>query len=375
MKIAIAYDWLNQKYGGGEDTLFKIANLYPDADIFCLVYNPVKFSKYLKNRNIFTSRLQHFPKFMKKNPSLLLPFIPKAVQKLDFNGYDLVISVSSAWVKNISVPKGTKHICYCFSPARMLWDSWPGYLDTQKIGPFKLGPISKYCVTKTASRVRLWDFYSSQNVDTYIAISKYISARIKKYYKRDSIVVYPPVDLKKNIVISNSKKYYLVLSVLSRYKNIELVIDTFIKNGNDLIIAGDGPDKNRLEDIAKGHTNIKFLGRVSDNKKQSLYANAKAFIFPSIEDFGITPVEAMNEGTPVVALNGGGLRETVINKVTGIFFDHPTSNDLQQALNTLENTKFNPKNIREQANKFSKSKFEKDFKKTISLILQGKHNE
>ncbi len=371
MRVAITYDWLNQKVGGGEDTLFKIATLYPEADIFCLVYNQKKFSRYLNDRRIYTSNLQQYPSFMKKRPSLLLPFIPRAVKKLNFDNYDLVISVSSAWVKNINVPKHTTHICYCFSPARMLWDSWPSYLDTQKIGPFNLGHVSRYIVTRIVSKIRLWDFYSTKNVDSFIAISQYIANRITKYYKRDSYVVYPPVDLKKKYSKKSSKKYYLVLSVLSRYKNIELVIKTFIKNGKDLVVAGDGPDKHRLQNLAKGHANIKFLGRVSDEKKQSLYAGAKAFIFPSIEDFGITPVEAMNEGTPVIALNGGGLKETVINGVTGVFFDKPSVDSLDKAVTESESITFDSRKIYNQAKKFDKTNFDSQFRKTISEILRA----
>ncbi len=370
MRVAIAYDWLNQKIGGGEDTLFKIAAIYPEADIYCLIYNKTKFSRYLKGRRVFSSSLQRYPGFMKKRPNLLLPFIPRSVKKLNFDNYDLVISVSSAWVKNINVPDHTTHICYCFSPARMLWDSWPSYLDTQKIGPFNLGPVSRYVVTRIVSKIRLWDFYSTKNVDSFIAISQYIANRITKYYKRNSYVVYPPVDLKKNYSKKTSDKYYLVLSVLSRYKNIELVIRTFIKNGQDLVIAGDGPDKHRLQNIAKGHSNIKFLGRVSNEKKQSLYAGAKAFIFPSIEDFGITPVEAMNEGTPVIALTGGGLRETVIDGVTGVFFDQPNIDSLQSAINKADVTKFNSKKIHSQASKFAEARFESEFLKIISKILK-----
>lgn len=213
MKVAIAYDWLNVKIGGGEKTLCAIAQLYPEADVHCLVYNKQKFAGALEGHTIIPSRMQKLPGFIKKRPNLMLPFIKKSVEKMDFNGYDLVISVSSAWVKNIIVPKNTAHICYCFSPARMIWDSWPGYLDTQKIGPFKIGRVSKFFITKRVSKLRLWDYYSTKNVDEFIAISRYIAGRIKKYYHRDSVVVYPPVKVKHGV--DSVKKRRLLLGTFS----------------------------------------------------------------------------------------------------------------------------------------------------------------
>ncbi len=370
MKVAIAYDWLNQKVGGGEATLFEIAKLYPKADIYCLIYNKEKFDKYLVGRNIKTSRLQKFPNYFKKNPQLLLPFIPKAVDALDFTGYDLVISVSSAWVKNIKVSKSCTHICYCFSPARMLWDSWPGYLDTQQIGRFKPGRLTKFYVTKLASKIRLWDYYSSDNVSAYIAISKYISERIKKYYGKDSTVIYPPVDIAANT--SRTKKdYYLVLSVLSRYKNIELVIEAFIKNKQKLIIAGDGPDRERLTKLSAKSTNIEFVGRVSKDQKEKLFGEAKAFIFPSIEDFGITPIEALSAGTPVIAFAGGGLKETVQEGVTGTFFAQSNAQSLQLAIDKFEKMKFDNADLIGSAKEYSANKFDKQFKNEIAKIVEN----
>ena len=263
MKIAIAYDWLNIKSGGGEATLEQILKIYPSADLHCLIYNSKKFSNITHGHKVVTSRLQRFPGFMKKNPNLLLPFISGAVDAMSFEGYDLVISVSSAWVKNITVPKNTKHICYCFSPARMIWDSWPEYLDSQKIGPFKIGPISKFFITKKVSKIRLWDYYHSGGVDEFVAISKYIGKRIKKYYGRNSQLVYPPVDMVATKE-KGTKDYYLVLSVLSQYKNIDLAIDAFSKNDHKLIIAGDGPDAARLANLAKDFKNISLIGRVGN---------------------------------------------------------------------------------------------------------------
>ena len=368
MKVALVYDWLNTRIGGGEQTLFTIAQLYPEADIFCLVYNKKKFAPFLRERKITTSRLNSFPSFIKKRPNLLLPFIEGVVGHFDFTGYDLVISVSSAWVKNISVPKGTCHISYCFSPARMIWDSWPKYLDTQKLGPFKLGPVSRFFVTRIVSRLRLWDYYASKNVFEFVSISDYISGRIQKYYHRTSKCIYPPTKLLDMPKQPQERTYFLCVSSLSQYKNIDLVIQTFLKNNLPLVIAGDGPDKHRLHELAGDAKNIHFAGRVSNEEKVHLLQNAKAFIFPSIEDFGIAPVEAMSAGTPVIALRGGGLLETVKEGKAGLFFDSPTVESLQKCLNIFKRHIFDQKNIHTSVEKFSEEKFKTVFPDTIQKI-------
>ncbi len=375
MKTALVYDWLNIKIGGGEQTFFEIAEQFPEADIYCLVYNKKLFSKYLKNRKVITSRLNKFPMFMKSRPYLLLPHIQKAVDKLDFDGYDLVISVSSAWVKNITVPETTCHISYCFSPARMLWDSWPKYLDTQKLGPFKLGPISQFIITRRVSKLRLWDFYQSENVDQFIAISHYIADRIQKYYHRKSALVYPPVKIFNIPKMNTPRDYFLCVSTLSHYKNIELVIRTFIKRKEKLIIAGDGPDRERLEKIAQNYSNIEFVGRVSDENKIQLLQGAKAFIFPGLEDFGIAPVEALSTGTPVIALYGGGLLETVQDGKTGLFFTRETVTSLNESIDKFNQLSFDRRLLHQTAEKFSQDKFNAEFPKLISKMYKDYENE
>jgi len=367
MKIALVYDWLNVKVGGGETTFVEISKLYPDADIFCLVYNENKFKHFFKNRSIKTSRLQKFPSFIKKRPYLMLPFIRKAVGKLNFDGYDMVISVSSAWVKNISVDRFTVHISYCYSPARMIWDSWPEYLDTQKIGPFRLRAVSRFVVTRLVSKIRLWDFYNTDNVDGFIAISKHIQARINKFYHRDSELVYPPVVMgNKSFISSGSKEYFLVLSSLSYYKKIDVAIKACIKTNSRLVIVGDGPDIERLEKIAKNNNNIEFVGSVHDDNKWEYYEGAKALLFTSIEDFGIAPVEAMSVGTPVIALRGGGLLETVIEGTSGIFYENDA--ELATKLKAFDNIVFSSEKIRSSVEKYDIANFKKNFVRTIDYL-------
>lgn len=366
MKVAIIHDWLNRKAGGAESVLFELAQTYPRADIFTLIYDKDLFGENLRGRIIKTSFLQKMPRFIKHRPQFMLPLVKRATESIKLDGYDLIISSSSAWVKNINKPPGAVHICYCHSPARMLWDSWPSYLD--QIGVLNKGflaPSLRFLVIRLCSKLRLWDYYGAQKVDVFIANSKYVAGRIAKFYGRISTVVYPPVDTESALLNQPKKDYYLILSVLARYKNVELAVKSFAASGRKLIVAGDGADRERLKNMAAGATHISFYGRVSDTEKWRLLASAKGLIFPSIEDFGITPVEAMASGTPVVAIVGGGLTETVKKGVTGLFFKHNDPDELTQAIKQVEQSKFDQKVLREQAAKFKRTAFVNDFKRIV----------
>lgn len=363
MKVALVHDWLNQKVGGAENVFFELCQMYPEADIFTLVYNPKKFNHELGDRKIIKSRLQRLPAFIKSRPKLMLPFIQKSVEKLDFSGYDLVITSSSAWVKNINVPKATKHICYCYSPARMLWDSWPGY-----IRDMGLGPLCRFYVTRLASKLRLWDYYKSQGPTQLIAISDYVSSRISKFYHQPSKVIYSPVDTEKFRGIDSKGDYFLIISVLSKYKNVDLAVKAFIENGKKLKIAGDGPELNALKLLAKNHGNIEFLGRIEEDEKIGLLKRAKGFIFCSIEDFGITMVEAIASNTAVLALNGGGAKEIVVEGKTGLFFDHPTTKAMNEGITSFEHSFNGNYKLSNQYifDKFTVKKFRQELAKEIN---------
>jgi glycosyltransferase involved in cell wall biosynthesis len=357
MKVALVHDWLGERIGGAEQVFFELAAHYPEADLFSLTYNQKKFAPYLGLRPVTTSFLNRLPRFFKQRPTLLLPLMRRAVLGLKFKGYDLVITNSTAWVKNINVPEGTKHLSYCHSPARMLWDSWPKYLESQHIGPFKLGPVSRFLITCWASRLRLWDFYATERIDLLLGNSNYIAERIRKYYGRTASVLYPPVEQLDAASHARRSDYYLVLSVLSRYKQIDVVIEAFKASSRQLIVAGDGPDRSRLEALADGAPNIHFEGRVSALRKQELMAEARGFIFPGIEDFGITPVEAMMVGTPVIALGAGGLRETVQEGLSGHFYHAATAAALRAAIEDCDDVTWDRAKIRASAEKFSKATF------------------
>lgn len=367
MKVALVHDWLNQKVGGAESVLFELAKMYPDADIFTLVYNPKQFGHQLKGRNIVTSRLQHRPSFMKKRPALLLGGIKKAVDHWDFSAYDVVITSSTAWVKNISVPEGTKHICYCHSPGRMMWDSWPKYLETVKIGPFKLGHIGKFVVGRKISKLRLWDYYQAQNVTKFIANSEYVADRIQKYYHRDSVVICPPVavDQYKPQQKPSKADFYLVLSVLARYKQIDIAIKACQESGEKLVIAGDGPDAERLKSLVGRSNNIEFLGRVDEATKTKLLQQARGFLFCSVEDFGITMVEALAAQTSVIALRGGGASEILKEGVTGWFFEEPTPHALSETLRQYNSHNSKPEDFSYVYKTYNPERFQAGIRKVV----------
>lgn len=363
MKVAIIHDWLNEKVGGAENVLFELARMYPQADIYTLVYNPKKFAPYLGGRNIRTSRLQKFPWFIRSRPKLLLPFIKGAVEALDLGGYDLVISSSSAWVKNVNVGKGTKHICYCYSPARMMWDSWPGYIKHMKTGP-----VVRFYIIRLVSKLRLWDFNMSQLNTKFIAISQHVQKRIEKFYAKPSKVIYPPVHTDRFKGKAKKSDYFLIVSVLSEYKQIDLAIKAFIKNRATLKIAGDGPDMGRLRKIAEGQDNIEFVGRVDEATKTDLLKRARGFVFCSVEDFGITMVESIAAGTAVLALRGGGAEEIVHEGSTGFFFNQATPDSLNEALHSF-NRKFKGDYVINNDyvfDKFSVKTFERKFREAVN---------
>lgn len=366
MKVAILHDWLNHKAGGAESVLLELVQMYPQADIFTLIYDKNLFGEKLRDRIIKPSFLQAMPKFIKRRPQLMLPLVRRATESFKLDGYDLIISSSSAWVKNIKKPTSAVHICYCHSPARMLWDNWPKYLDqVEVLNKGFLAPSLRFLVIRLCSKLRLWDYYGAQKVDVFVANSQYVAERLSKFYGRQATVIYPPVDTESALLNQPKKDYYLILSVLARYKNIELAIKSFAKSGKKLIIAGDGADRERLNNLAGEATNINFYGRVSDTEKWRLLAGAKALIFPSVEDFGITPVEAMASATPVVAMAGGGLAETVTEGVTGLFFESNDSSKLTQAIKQADKSKFDEKALRERAAKFKRAVFISKFRDLI----------
>lgn len=378
MRVALIHDHLAQD-GGAEKVLKVLADLYPEATIYTLLYDKKNANKYFCGRRIETSIIQKLPGGV-SHYQWYMPFMPMAVEFFDLRLYDLVISDASAFAKGVITSTDTLHICYCHSPTRYLWDYTHQYINELKYNKY-----FKKVISLVLNYIRLWDRQAADRVDTYIANSKTVKARIKKYYRRESTVIYPPVDINRfkvsnqvedpafakassSVETSADKsagKYFLIGGRLSPYKRVDITIEAFKKLGKKLKVYGDGIDLERLKKIANHHDNIEFLGRVNDDQLAELYSNCQAFIYPQEEDFGITAVEAMASGRPVIAFKKGGATETVIEGKTGLFFNKQTSEALGGAVSGFNPKHFNPEEIRQHAEKFSTQRFKTEIKSFI----------
>ncbi|HCW32892.1 MAG: glycosyl transferase group 1 [Candidatus Peregrinibacteria bacterium GW2011_GWE2_39_6] len=359
MKIALVHDFI-LKLGGAERVLKVLSDLFPHAPIYTLLYNESRTGQILPASRIRTSTLQKLPHFIRNHHRYLFPWMPKAIESFDFSGYDLVISSSSAYAHGIITNSHTKHLCYCHSPMRYAWDWTNEYLRE-----LKLNPLKRHLIGKLLKKIRIWDFYAADRVDQYLANSKHVQNRLAKYYRKPSKIIYPPVDIDRFTVTPHHENYFLIVSTLTRYKNIERAIQLFNKVRKRLVIIGEGPDCQRLKQMAGPQ--IDFLGFKPDEVVKEYLENCRAFIFPGEEDFGIAPVEAMACGKPVLAYNKGGVKESVIPGITGEFFDEPTISSMEDGLaRLLANTKqYDPALIRKQAEKFSKEHFEMEIRKLL----------
>jgi len=361
MNIALVHDWLTN-VAGGERVVLVLKEIFPDAPIYTSVFNP-KCSQPFSKFDVRTSFLQKIP-FMKSRRELLVPFAPFAFEQFDLGKYDLVISSSSMASKGVITKPDTIHVCYCHTPSRYLWD--PEVDPRAKSGKFS------FLRQLTAHRLRIWDKVASQRVDYFIANSKFVQSRIKKFYNRDSVVVYPPVDIKKYKSVEDikPKDYFLFVSRLVNYKKCDLVIDAFNDLGLPLKIIGRGPEKKQLQKKAK--KNIEFLGYLTDQEVKKYYSEARAFVFAAEEDFGLVPVEAMAAGRPVIAYSKGGTAETVIDGKTGLLFDEQTPQCLIDTVKKFDSYNFDSKLIEDHAINFSKERFVENFNNALVKILKDK---
>ncbi|MCX6810911.1 MAG: glycosyltransferase [Candidatus Berkelbacteria bacterium] len=373
MRVAIVHDYLT-KLGGAEKVLQVIHKLYPEAPIYTLLYDEAGTKKqFAKNYDIRPSRLQKLPGFIRKRSRLLLSKFPNAIENLDLSEFDIVISSSNSFAHGVITNQKQLHITYCYSPARYLWDWSSQYLKENNI---RFSPIGFY-VRSLLSKLRIWDYYASRRTNEWVAISKTVAKRIKKYYRRDASVIYPPTNISE--LLTNDRKpgnYYLIVSRLTQYKNIDLAINVFNDLKLPLYIIGEGADEKRLKKMA-GKT-IKFLGWQSDSDRNNYIYGCRAFLFPGEDDFGLTPVEAMAVGRPVIAYRAGGATETVVERFTGEFFDDfSTTKPLKNTIIKFEKeyTKYNVTDCKEQAQKFSEEIFIKNFRDFIEEKYRKFKNE
>lgn len=354
MKTVLLHCYLIQK-GGAEKIFFSFLDIFPKSGIRFIAYDGALFPN--SNANIKASFIQLLP--FRKKYKMYAPLFPLALKFFRFKNNQLILSSSCAWVKNITKPKNSLHICYCHTPMRYAWDLREEYLKRENI-------LLRPFIALFLSYLRHWDKNGSKNVDFFIANSQNVANRIKKCYNRKSTVIYPPVDTK--LLKLNAKKrdgYYLIVSRLVEYKKVDLAIEAFIKLNKKLIIIGAGRDEKRLKKLANSNKNIFFKGFVKDNELLEYYQKAKAFIHPQIEDAGIALLESQSCGTPVIAYAKGGALETVIEGKTGHFFHEQTPEALIKAVKEFEKMKFDPKECRKNALKYDKEIFKKKIKKFV----------
>lgn len=348
MRVAIVHPWFLAE-GGAEKTVEVLAAMFPDADLFTLIFEDRHVPPSLRKRKMQSLNLQWVPAKYKLYRYFLL-FYPMAFEALDLRGYDLVITSDSCVAKGVLLDQTTIHLCYCYSPMRCLYDQyWQFY--------YHFPVFSRHVFAFVAHYVRMWDYIAAQKVTALVADSYHIAQRINKYYGRPCRMIYPPVDTGKGYIASEVGNYYLSVGRITNAKRVDLLIEACNQLGRRLIVVGSGRELPRMKRLA-GPT-IEFSGRISDDELSRLYAKCKAFLFPAEEDFGIVPVEAQAYGRPVIALGRGGSLETVIDGVTGIYFNEQTVEAVKEAILRFEDTsdRFLPETIQRNARRFDTAIF------------------
>ncbi|OGM31275.1 hypothetical protein A2803_03725 [Candidatus Woesebacteria bacterium RIFCSPHIGHO2_01_FULL_44_21] len=353
-KVALVYDRVN-KWGGAERVLLVLHEMFPEAPLYTSVYNPgiAKWASVFPK--VYTSFLQNIP-FARTHHEWFAALMPLAFEQFDFSKYDLVVSVTSEFGKSIITSPHQKHICYCLTPTRYLWSGYDDYFKKSWLR-FLAVPVVNY--------LRKVDKISAKRPDAMIAISTEVQSRIRKYYKRDSQIIFPPVNIKKNPHYMLHSTYYLLVSRLVPYKKVDLAVKAFNKNGLPLVIVGTGFQEQKLKEMAK--SDIRFVGYITDDELNAYYKGCKALIFPQEEDFGLVAVEAISHGKPVVAFKAGGALDIIKEGVNGLFFEAQSVGSLNKAIKRLFTKKWSSAIIISTSSQFSKERFKKEFLKVIQL--------
>lgn len=348
-KVALVHDWLVSR-GGAERVLRCFHEIFPEAPIYTLVYNPDEAPDWVRDCDVRTTYIQKWPG-AKSHHKLLLSFMPKAWEALDLTEYDLVLSSCASCCKGVLTRPDAVHVCFCHSPIRYVWDLYYDYLEGA-------GWLKRILMPHLIHGVRMWDYLAAQRVDIFVANSDYVAARIRKFYHRDALTIHPGIALEGRIVSEERDDYYLVVSRFVRYKRIDLAIEACNSLGRRLLVVGSGGEEEAKLRAMAGPT-VEFLGRVNDDELNRLFGNARALLFPGIEDFGLTPVEAMAGGCPVLAYAEGGTLETVMEGKTGLFFHEQTVGALVGCIKKFEEVqdRFVPTEIARRATGFSERAF------------------
>ena len=355
-RVALIHDWLTGMRGG-EKVLEILCELFPTADIYTLVHIPGKVSRTIEYHRIITSFLQKIPggsAFYRH----LLPLMPQAIERFDFSGYDLLISTSHCVAKAAKPQDGARHVCYCHTPMRYIWDQYDSYF-----GPGRASVPVRFGMRTLRPFLQKWDLATLSRVHHFIANSENVRERIRRLYHREASVIYPPADVEfysQGRADRNTDPFYLIVSALAPYKRVEVALEAFRRLGKKLVIIGEGQESRVLRQKAGEH--VQFLGWRSNEELRTYYQTARALIFPGEEDFGIVPVEAMAVGCPVIAFKKGGALETVVENKTGIFFDSSTAESLAEAVRRFESMRFDTAAIKEHARDFSRARCREAFR-------------
>lgn len=360
MRVAIVHDWLTGMRGG-EKALEAVCERFPDAEIYTLVYVPEQISATIRRHPVHTSWLQRLPG-IRHYYRLCLPLFPAAIERFRFDGYALVVSLSHCVAKSVRTPQEVPHVCYCFTPMRYAWDQFEAYF-----GPARLGRLGSACARVVMRRLAAWDARTATRPRHYIAISRYVAERIRRYYRREASVVYPPVDTTFFTPDETPRTGgALIVSALVPYKRIDLAIDACRRAHVPLTIVGDGPERASLE--RRADDTVRFVGRASNEEIRALYRSAGVVLLPGEEDFGIVPLEAQACGCPVVALARGGALETVVAEVTGILVDDSTAEAFAQAIRRALTMTVDAHTIRTHAERFSRQRFGDEIAAEIARV-------
>ncbi|MET0400285.1 MAG: glycosyltransferase [Longimicrobiaceae bacterium] len=359
MKVAITADWLNTS-GGGERVLVQLHRMFPDAPVYTTVCDRSAIPAEMRGWDIRTSFLQRVP-FARRRHQPFLPFMPMAFEQFDMSEYDLVITTNSACAKGVITRPGALNVCYCYTPCRYIWDLYHEYTRGMRLRAL-FAPVAHW--------LRVWDRVSADRVDHFVGISHEVASRIRRHYRRDAEVVYPPVDVDR--IQPNGlppEDFYLVVARLVPYKRVDLAVRAATRLGRRLVVVGDGSERRRLEALA-GPT-VEFLGRRGDDEVAELLARCRAFLFPGWEDFGIAPVEAQAAGRPVIAYGRGGAAETVVDGSTGVLFEEQTVDALADAMLRADAIAFEPATCRRNAERFGADVFRAQLGAAIERQLQA----
>ena len=364
MRVALVHDYLVQGVRGAERALAAIHELYPDAPVYTLLYDEQAMRPLCEGWDVRPSFLQRLPAARRLHKKLL-PLMPLATERLPLAEYDLVLSSSSAWVKSVRFRPDAVHVCYCYSPARFLWFWSEEYVRTAT-----RDPLSRAIARALVGRLRRWDAATCHRPTQYVAISRLVQERIRRYFGRDSTLVHPPVDTDRFLPVGEQEDYFLVVSALNPYKRVDLAVEAFNQLGLPLVVIGEGPERQRLQQRAG--PNVRLLGRCEEEEVRYHVARCRAFLMPQEEDFGIAPLEAQSAGRPVIAYAAGGALETVVEGETGVFFPEQTPEALAEAVRRAESMQFSPEACRRNALRFSRERFQAEYQTEISRVLERK---